>query len=241
MTAALSFTFRQHNPIPLNLSLRLPLGQTLVLFGPSGSGKSTILRSLAGLYQPQSGQIDFNGQSWLDTEIQHALQPQQRALGLVFQDDALFPHLSARQHIHLALQHLPPAQRDQTAQHWLERVHLAHRVQQYPAQLSGGERQRLGLARALARAISHRPGLLLLDEPFSAMDRTLKQQIYSLLSRLQAESQLSLVLVTHDLPEALKMANLLALIDGGECLQVDSPTALCQSPVNDKVACWLRP
>jgi len=233
----LSFAFSQARPIPLELSFTLPLGQTLVLFGPSGSGKTTVLRSLAGLYTPQQGRIDFAATCWLNTLSGHCLPPQQRTLGMVFQDDALFPHLSVLAHLLLVLP--SHSQRQQQALALLDTLQLSHRQAARPAQLSGGERKRLGLARALARVQDQPGALLLLDEPFSALDRELKHSLYQVLQQLRTRDQLTLVLVTHDLHEAFQLADQMLLIHEGQCLQAGPPDKLRAQPASGKIASWL--
>ncbi|MBF2053366.1 MAG: ATP-binding cassette domain-containing protein [Candidatus Sericytochromatia bacterium] len=235
--SCLTVALHQDQPVPLQLRFALPLGQTLVLFGPSASGKTTVLRSLAGLYTPRQAQIAFGESSWTDTERGHRLPPQQRPLGMVFQDDALFPHLSALQHLLLVLP--ASADRQQAALDLLAALQLTHRQAARPAQLSGGERKRLGLARALARLQALPAGLLLLDEPFSALDRDLKHSLYELLKQWRSRLQLTLVLVTHDLQEAFALADQMLLMHQGQCLQLGSPAALKAAPVSDKVARWL--
>lgn len=227
----------QAQPVPLQLDFSLPLGQTLVLFGPSGSGKTTVLRSLAGLYTPRQAQIAFGDRCWTDTAQRLALPPQQRPLGMVFQDDALFPHLNALQHLLLVLP--ASAERPQAAQDLLAALQLSHRQHARPARLSGGERKRLGLARALARLQGLPAGLLLLDEPFSALDRDLKHSLYALLRQWRSQLQLTVVLVTHDLQEAFALADQMLLLHEGLCLQFGPPAQLRANPASDKVARWL--
>lgn len=237
----LKVSLQQTQPVPLQLDFVLPLGQTLVLFGPSGSGKTTVLRSLAGLYTPGQARIDFDGQCWTDTAQQLVLKPQQRPLGMVFQDDALFPHLSALQQLLLVLPNT--AQRQQQALDLLNALQLTPRQQARPAQLSGGERKRLGLARALARLqglpAGQGAGLLLLDEPFSALDRDLKHSLYALLQQWRSRQPLTVVLVTHDLQEAFALADQMLLLHEGQCLQFGPPQQLRAAPASDKVARWL--
>lgn len=237
----LTVSLQQTQPVPLQLDFALPLGQTLVLFGPSGSGKTTVLRSLAGLHTPEQARIDFDGQCWTDTAQDLVLKPQQRPLGMVFQDDALFPHLSALQQLLLVLPNT--AQRQQQALDLLEVLQLTPRQRARPAQLSGGERKRLGLARALARLqglqVGQAAGLLLLDEPFSALDRDLKHSLYTLLQQWRCRQPLTVVLVTHDLQEAFALADQMLLLHEGMCLQFGPPAQLRANPASDKVARWL--
>src|SRR5690606_15172194 len=143
------------------------------LIGPSGSGKTTVLRSIAGLYRPAGGRIVTGGDTWLDTDAGVDLAPQARRVGLVFQDYALFPHLTALDNVRLAMLDESEEERTRRATELLARVHLVGLEHRRPDQLSGGERQRVALARALARD----PKVLLLDEPFSAVDRMTREPL----------------------------------------------------------------
>ena len=208
-------------------------GELLALVGRSGAGKTSLLRILAGLLRPSDGHVSVDGQVWCDTRADIHLPPQQRRVGLMFQHYALMPHLSALDNVALALLHLPRAQRLAQARQWLERVHLTPAEQaRRPAALSGGQQQRVALARALARA----PQLLLLDEPFSAVDQMLRQDLYRTLADLRADLHIPIVLVTHDLHEARQLADTLAVMDDGEVLQQGSPARLYRSPRNARVA-----
>ncbi|MGV3523792.1 MAG: ABC transporter ATP-binding protein [Candidatus Sericytochromatia bacterium] len=232
MSEELHFCLRQQAPIPLELSLSCRPGEIVVLAGASGSGKTTILRSLAGLYRPSYGQIRLGDKWLLNTAEQLCLPPQQRPVGMVFQDQALFPHLNARDNIALALLNEPRAQRRQLAQTWLERVQLGHRATALPSTLSGGERQRLALGRALAR----QPRVLLLDEPFAALDPPLRHQLITELAHLRDRLALTVIWVTHDLQEARWVADQLALIAEGRLLQHGSPDSLWRYPASAEVA-----
>lgn len=232
MSENLHFSLRQTGPIPLDLTLSCRPGEILVLAGPSGSGKTTVLRSLAGLYRPAYGQIQLGATWLLNTEQGLCLPPQQRPVGLVFQHDALFPHLNARDNVTLALLQHPHRKRQRAALAWLEKVALAHRAEAMPATLSGGERQRLALARALARE----PKVLLLDEPFAALDLSLRQQLLGELARLRDSLNLAVIWVTHDLEEARLVADRLALLDQGRLLQAAPPNMLWRYPASAEVA-----
>lgn len=213
--------------------LRCAPGELLALVGQSGAGKTSLLRILAGLMKPEHGRVEVAGQVWCDTEAGVHLPPQQRHVGLMFQSYALMPHLSALDNVALALLHLPKPQRLAQARQWLERVQLTPDQQaRRPAALSGGQQQRVAVARALARS----PQLLLLDEPFSAVDQMLRQELYRTLADLRADLHIPIVLVTHDLNEARQLADTLAVMDGGEVLQHGSPAKLYSSPRNGRVA-----
>ena len=229
----LTFAVDQRAPVPLQLRLHCPAGQLLALCGPSGSGKTTLLRLLIGLERP-GGLLHMacDQQDWLDTRRGLVTPTRALPLGLVFQNGALFPHLNALQHLLLALHDQPAATRSTQAAAWLERVQLSHRAQAFPATLSGGEQQRLALARALAR----QPRALLLDEPFAAIDQSLRRSLYLLLGELCQQLALSIVLVTHEIREALDFADQLALLDRGQLLQVGTPAELLASPASEAVA-----
>jgi molybdate transport system ATP-binding protein len=192
----------------------------MALVGPSGSGKTTILRCIAGLHRPQGGAIKCGGVDWLDCERGVSLSPQDRSCGVVFQHYALFPHMTALQNIAAAMGHRPPRERDERARELLEQVHLAGLERRRPAELSGGQQQRVALARALAR----NPKVLLLDEPFAAVDRVTRRKLQRELALLRARIRVPIVLVTHDLDEARVLADRMVILSRGETLQ-DGPTA----------------
>ena len=164
----LSVALRQAGPIPLDVEFTCHSGEVLAIFGPSGSGKTTILRSAAGLYRPAHASIRSGADTWSDTERGTFVPPYRRAVGFVFQDYALFPHLTAAGNVMTALGHRPRGERRDRAEALLNLVHLGGHSAKRPNELSGGERQRIALARALARE----PAVLLLDEPFAAVDRS---------------------------------------------------------------------
>lgn len=217
-------------PISLAVGLECGAGELLALVGPSGSGKTTILRALAGLFRPRQGEIRCGGAVWLAED--RCFTPQQRRVGYVFQDYALFPHLNARDNVALAVSAGNRTARRRTADAWLERVHLAGLAARVPAELSGGQRQRVALARALARE----PALLLLDEPFSAVDRSTRERLYEELSLLRRDLDMPIILVTHDLGEAQMLADRITVLHHGATLQSDRPERLMRRPNNAQVA-----
>jgi molybdate transport system ATP-binding protein len=219
--------------MPLQGRLQCEAGELLALVGPSGAGKTSLLRVLAGLMRPQQCRIEVAGALWCDSARGIWLPPQQRQVGLVFQHYALMPHLDALGNVALALLHLPAAQRRPEAARWLAHVGLsADEQQRRPAGLSGGQQQRVAVARALAR----RPRLLLLDEPFSAVDQMTRQGLYRLLADLRRELAVPIVLVTHDLNEARMLADQLVVMDGGSVLQQGRPAQVHMQPRNARVA-----
>ncbi len=201
--------------------------QRLVLLGPSGAGKSLTLKAVAGLLQPDTGRIALAGQVLYDQARQLNLSPQQRQLGYLFQDYALFPHLNVRQNIGFALRRGPanPGKQQELpqVQHWLARFELQPCAGLYPHQLSGGQKQRVALARALAGA----PRALLLDEPFAALDAGLRHSLREELLQLQIQTQLPMLLITHDATDAAVLGQAVIELSEG---QVRSATGTNCSP-----------
>lgn len=230
--ANLSLRVAQVAPIPLQAAFECQSGELLALVGPSGSGKTTLLRAIAGLYQPAEGVIHCDNQCWFDAQRKHSLTPQQRRVGIVFQDYALFPHLTARENIAIPLRHLPRPAQALRAEEWLARVNLAGLGGRFPHQLSGGQRQRVALARALARE----PQVLLLDEPFSAVDQVTRRRLQRELVLLRQQIDIPIVLVTHDLTEAAALADTLCVLHNGKTLQSGPPDALFRRPASPEVA-----
>lgn len=222
-----------HNLTPMRLDARFECaaGELVALVGPSGSGKTSLLRAIAGLLKSRTlrGRIGIGPEAWFDSERGLDLAPQQRRAGLVFQHYALFPHLSALQNVAIAARR-PPAEHDFRA--LFERLGLAGLEQRRPAQLSGGQQQRVALARALAGS----PKVLLLDEPFSAVDAPARQALYHELASLRQTLSTPMVLVTHDLGEARRLADRVVILDAGQTLQAGSPAQVFASPRNARVA-----
>jgi molybdate transport system ATP-binding protein len=218
----------QERPIPFDAELSCAGGELLALVGPSGSGKSTLLRMIAGLSRPGSGLIHCGERTWFDTQAGVNLSPQQRRVGYVPQHYGLFPHLSALANVEAGLGHLPRSERATRAHNWLTKVHLAGLESRRPAELSGGQQQRVALARALARE----PAILLLDEPFSAVDRATRETLYMELAELKQDLALPIIMVTHDLTEALLLADRMTLLDHGRTLQTGVPSAVMAQPAS---------
>ncbi len=230
-TPALSVAVQQDAPIPLDATLSCRAGELLALVGPSGSGKSTILRAIAGLIDVGWGEIVCGGDVWLDTAANRIVATQDRRVGLVFQDYALFPHLSARANVEIAVPR-HEADRKAAADAWLGRVNLAGLEDRRPAQLSGGQQQRVAIARALARD----PRVLLLDEPFSAVDQMTRERLKLELAALRRTLTIPIILVTHDIGEALALADRIAVLHRGQILQNGPPEAVRLRPHSPVVA-----
>ncbi|WP_291825832.1 ABC transporter ATP-binding protein [Bosea sp. (in: a-proteobacteria)] len=229
---ALTVTLQQKGPIPLDLTLSCAAGDVLALVGPSGSGKSTILRSIAGLYRPEVGRVSVGASTWLDTSRRIDWPPYRRRVGLVFQNYALFPHMTALANVAAALGHLPRQERSRRAGELLELVHLGDLHGRRPAELSGGQQQRVAVARALARD----PDVLLLDEPFSAVDRVTRQRLYGELRELSRAFPIPILVVTHDFDEAARVANRMCLLDRGRILQTGTPRDVLARPASVQAA-----
>jgi sulfate/thiosulfate transport system ATP-binding protein len=210
-----------------NVSLAVADGALTALLGPSGSGKSTLLRIVAGLEQPDSGSVLFDG---VDVTGQ---PPQRRSIGFVFQHYAPFKHMTVRKNVSFALEirRRPKAEIRERVDELLHLVQLEGLADRYPAQLSGGQRQRMALARALAAE----PRVLLLDEPFGALDAGVRRELRGWLRRLHEHAQVTTLIVTHDQEEAMDVADRIALINNGRIEQIGKPRDLYEHPANSFV------
>jgi len=217
---------QQDAHIPLAAQLEAAPAEVLALVGPSGSGKTTILRAIAGLYRPTQGRVRVDDAVWFDSSAGICLAPHRRRAGLVFQNYALFPHMTAIDNVAAGLAHLPASRRRQRAAELLALVHLPGLENRYPANLSGGQQQRVAVARALARE----PRVLLLDEPFSAVDRETRERLYRELAAMRRRLSMPVLLVTHDLNEALMLADKLVLLRRGRTLQYGRPADVLARP-----------
>jgi molybdate transport system ATP-binding protein len=216
----------QPGPIPLDVELSCDGGEVLAIFGPSGSGKTTILRTIAGLYRPASAHVLAGREAWTDTAAGVFLPPHRRAVGFVFQEYALFPHLTALGNVMAAMGHRPRSQRRERAELLLSLVHLAERTSRRPSELSGGERQRVALARALARE----PAVLLLDEPFAAVDRAVRRRLQDEIDGLRRMLEIPLVLVTHDFDDVVRLATHVLVLERGRGVASGTVSALMSRP-----------
>ena len=214
-----------------NVSIDIPVGSLTALLGPSGSGKSTLLRAIAGLDQLDSGTVLINGDDVT------RISPQRRDIGFVFQHYAAFKHMTVRDNVAfgLKIRKRPKEEIKAKVDELLEVVGLAGFQTRYPAQLSGGQRQRMALARALAVD----PKVLLLDEPFGALDAKVREDLRAWLRRLHDEVQVTTVLVTHDQQEALDVADRIAVLNKGRIEQIGSPADLYDRPDNKFVMSFL--
>ena len=216
-----------------DVTLEVPTGSLTALLGPSGGGKSTLLRIIAGLDDPDSGTVRIEGEDLTSTPARS------RGVGFCFQHYAPFRHLTVRRNVAFGLEirHRPKAEVTRRVDELLELVGLSHLCDRYPSQLSGGQRQRMALARALATE----PKVLLLDEPFGALDAQVRAQLRQWLRDLHDTLQVTTVLVTHDQEEAMEVADRLAVINRGRLEQVGSPADLYDHPANEFVLTFLGP
>ncbi len=216
-----------------DVSIEVASGSLTALLGPSGSGKSTLLRIIAGLETPDNGTVRLDGQ-----DVTGAA-PQRRGVGFVFQHYAAFKHMTVRDNVAfgLVIRKRPKAEIAATVDRLLEVVGLAGFHRRYPSQLSGGQRQRMALARALAVE----PKVLLLDEPFGALDRNVRTELRAWLRRLHDEVHVTTVLVTHDQEEAMELADTIVLLNHGRIEQTGPPRDLYDRPASDFVMAFLGP
>jgi sulfate transport system ATP-binding protein len=216
-----------------DVSLDVESGSLVALLGPSGSGKSTLLRCIAGLEQPDAGEIAIS-----DAEMT-SRRPQERGVGFVFQHYAAFKHMTVERNIAFGLEirKTPKAEIRRRVAELLELVQLDGLAKRYPAQLSGGQRQRMGLARALAVD----PKVLLLDEPFGALDARVRKELREWLRRLHEETHTTTVIVTHDQEEAMEVADEVVVMNRGRIEQVAAPRDLYEAPANEFVMSFVGP
>jgi len=200
------------------LELELEVSRTVALVGPSGSGKTSALRVVAGLAQPRRGRVALDGETWLDTASRLSLPPDRRRVGLVFQDYALFPHLSVRANVAFGA-------RGRDVDALLERFRIGHLAAEHPHELSGGERQRVALARALARD----PAVLFLDEPTASLDPVATKAVEDII-RAVSERNIKVVMATHDLGEARRLAGEIVMLHRGRIVERGAATSFFDAP-----------
>jgi glycine betaine/proline transport system ATP-binding protein len=245
-------TFMAANPAPtaeqlagLNLmagvrdvSLDIAEGEIFIVMGLSGSGKSTLLRCLSRLIEPSAGSVIFDGIDLLKASEAELIEIRRHKMGMVFQHFALLPHLSVLDNVAfpLSIQSIPRAQREARAREMIELVGLGGREGAYPHQLSGGQQQRVGIARSL----SVKPELWFLDEPFSALDPLIRGEMQDELVRLQQVLKKTMLFVTHDFDEAIKLADRIAIMKDGAVIQLGTPEELVLHPADGYVAAFTR-
>jgi len=212
------------------VSLNVAPGEVVCLFGPSGCGKTTMLRILAGIERLQHGRVTINGR--VVAEPHTHVAPEARSVGLLFQDFALFPHLTVYQNVAFGLTHLPPRDRHARAMEMLEQVGMAGHADSFPSTLSGGQQQRV----ALARARAPRPRLFLMDEPFSNLDVQLRRQVRDVVLHVLKSSTAATLMVTHDPEEAMFMGDRIAVMRQGRIVQEGTPEELYLRPASAYVA-----
>jgi molybdate transport system ATP-binding protein len=225
-------TYPGRAPIRARIAYPLDASTVLILFGPSGSGKTTILRSVAGLEWPEQGRIQFISRTWLDVAAGIRVPPQERQIGYMAQDYALFPPYTVAGNIAYGLHELSPAERAKRVDDMIELFQLRGLETAKPRELSSGQQQRV----ALARAVAPRPQLLLLDEPLSALDAPTRFQLRTELRALLRQLALPSIVVTHDWAEALALGDRIAVIVDGRVLQVGMPQEVFSHPADGDVA-----
>ncbi len=221
----LSIRIEHDTPI-LGVDFELPVGTLSAIVGPSGSGKTSVLRAVAGLLATRHSLISFDKDIWADTATRYFRPAHQRPLGFVSQTFGLFPHLTAAENVEAALIHLPRHERRREGQNCLDVVGIGDLAGRRPNELSGGQSQRVAMARALAR----KPRLLLLDEPFSALDHSTRKRLRVELKRLQDALAMTVLFVTHDLDEAAELSQTMVLLRRGQVVQQGPTRELLRRP-----------
>ena len=228
---ALEVDIERTHPASLFVQIECEAGEVLALVGPSGSGKSTTLKTIAGLLPGARGTVRVGDHDWLNTKRRIDLTAHRRRAGLVFQSYALFPHMTALENV-LAATDGPWESRQAQALSWLGQVRMKGLEHRKPAHLSGGQQQRVALARALARE----PEVLLLDEPFSAVDQMTRERLYEELAELRARLSIPTVFVTHSIVEAQMLADRMVVVHRGKTLQSGTPDEVYRRPAEPDVA-----
>lgn len=208
--------------IDLSVDLKIEKGQFIAIHGPSGAGKTSILRMLSGLMHPDSGSIQVNNNTWLDTSKKINIAPQNRSIGMVFQEYALFPNMTVKQNLEYALE---KGQDKNCVQELIDLTELGDLQNRKPATLSGGQKQRVALARALVR----QPSILLLDEPLSALDREMRSKLQDYILQVHQKYQLTTILISHDAGEVIKMADKVFVLESGKITRTGSPEEIFTS------------
>ena len=231
-SANLVVSLKQEKPVSLDVDLHCEAGELVAMVGPSGSGKTTILRCIAGLHQADMSKVVVGGNTWWDSGVGINLPIHERCLGIVFQAYGLFPHMSVAENLQSAMLSEPQSDQHDKIQELLSLVNLTGLEGRRPSQLSGGQQQRVAVARALAR----NPGILLLDEPFSAVDLMTRKKLRRELAKIRRPLNIPILLVTHDLEEAEELADRICIVHHGETLQADAPRVILNKPRSEAVA-----
>ena len=221
-----------------NVSLSIKEGEIFVCMGLSGSGKSTLIRHINRLIDPTSGEVTVDGVDVLKLNHNELLEFRKQSMSMVFQRFGLFPHKTIIENVAFGLevQKIPADERDETARMQIESVGLQGFEDQYPAQLSGGMQQRVGLARALAT----NPQILLMDEAFSALDPLIRSDMQNQLIELQSKLKKTIVFITHDLDESLKLGDHIGILNGGRLVQIGRPEDIIMNPADDYVKAFVK-
>ncbi|GAB1363010.1 glycine betaine/L-proline ABC transporter ATP-binding protein [Rhodobacter sp.] len=225
-----------HIPAVVDASFDVKKGEIFVIMGLSGSGKSTLVRCLSRLLDIEHGTLEFDGQDLAKVSGAELTEIRRRKMGMVFQSFGLMPHLTALENVAfpLKLQGVARPAREARAREMLELVELGNRVEALPSELSGGQQQRIGIARSLATD----PDLWFLDEPFSALDPLIRRQMQDEFLRLQHQLKKTIVFITHDIMEACRLADRIALMRGGKIIQLGTPAEILLSPADDYVSAF---
>lgn len=235
-SAEIAQKMRAENHIPacVDVSFEVASGENFVIMGLSGSGKSTVVRCITRLVEPTSGQVFLDGEDILAAPKERLVELRRHKMGMVFQNFGLLPHLTVLENVAfpLKVQGIPVAEREDKAKQMIELVSLAGREDAYPRQLSGGQQQRVGIARSLAVE----PDIWLLDEPFSALDPLIRRQMQDEFLRLQKQLQKTIVFITHDFLEAIRIADRICIMKDGQIAQIGTADEIILQPANDYVA-----
>ena len=225
-------------PAVRGVDLEVGDGEIFVIMGLSGSGKSTLVRCMSRLIEPTAGQILFNGENLLAADEKRMIEIRRHRMGMVFQHFALLPHLDVLSNVAfpLEVQGADRARREARAREMIELVGLAGRERAYPRELSGGQQQRVGIARSLAVE----PELWFLDEPFSALDPLIRREMQDEFMRLQSVLRKTIVFITHDFDEAIRLADRIAIMKDGAIVQCGTPEEIVLAPASDYVAEFTR-